>query len=144
MNWQQLLQVSNRAVFYAFAIVGALFLAGVIAPIGVIASVAESHGQSIRCDSNHAQLVRVAAKSITTLSFPVKPKDIIPGENAFDFHRIGGDLIIKPLKPGAETNVLVYMSERRCAFQLKTVSGPGDGILTVEDPEDKLFEARFK
>jgi len=68
----------------------------------------------------------------------------VPGENSFDFHRIGSDLIIKPLRPGASTSVLVYMSERRCAFQLKTVSGTGDGILTVEDPEDKLIEAKFK
>lgn len=144
MNWRQFVTLSDRALFFAFAILGALFMAGFIAPSGLLATEIDRHRTSISCDSNHAQVVRVAAKSITTLSFPVKPKDIVPGENSFDFHRIGSDLIIKPLRPGASTSVLVYMSERRCAFQLKTVSGTGDGILTVEDPEDKLIEAKFK
>jgi len=144
MNLREHFPLFDRSLMMAFAILGALFLVGFIAPSGPLEATIDSHRNSIRCDSTHAQTVKVGAKSITTLSFPVKPKEIVPGENSFDFHRIGDDLVIKPLKVGAATSVLVYMSERRCAFELKTVSGRGDGILTVEDPEDKIFEAKFK
>lgn len=100
--------------------------------------------KSIPCDDLRAQTVRVGTGRLTVLSFPVAPKEIIPGENNFDFHRIGNDLVIKPLRQGAATNILVYLAERRCAFDLKTVSGGADGILLVRDPLDKQFEVNFK
>ena len=100
--------------------------------------------KSLPCDDLKAQAVRVSQGRLTVLSFPVAPKEIIPGENSFDFHRIGNDLVIKPLRPGAATNILVYMAERRCAFDLRTVSSGADGILLVRDPLDKQFEVNFK
>lgn len=100
--------------------------------------------KSIPCDDLKAQTVRVSQGRLTVLSFPVAPKEIIPGENNFDFHRIGNDLVIKPLRPGASTNILVYMAERRCAFDLRTVPSGADGILLVRDPLDKQFEVNFK
>ena len=100
--------------------------------------------RTVVCDATHAQRVRVAMRRLTTLSFPVVPKEIIPGENSFDFQRVGNDLNIKPLRAGAATNILVYMAERRCAFDLAAVEGAGDGILVVRDAEDKQFEVEFK
>jgi hypothetical protein len=100
--------------------------------------------KTILCDDTHAQKVRVESKKLTVLSFPVTPKDVVPGENSFDFKRISNDVVIKPLKPNATTNIIVYMPERRCAFELLTVPSRGDGILNVKDPRDKQFEVKFE
>lgn len=119
--------------------------AGIVAHAAVSTqSKTRDSDKSIPCDDLKAQPVRVGQGKLTVLSFPVAPKEIIPGENNFDFHRIGNDLVIKPLRPGATTNILVYMAERRCAFDLKTVSSGADGILLVRDPLDKQFEVNFK
>ena len=100
--------------------------------------------KSILCDDTHAQKVRVQMKRLTVLSFPVTPKDVVPGENSFDFKRINNDVVIKPLRSSASTNIVVYMPERRCAFDLVTVPSHGDGILNVRDPQDKQFEVKFQ
>ena len=100
--------------------------------------------KTILCDDTHAQTVRVELKRLTVLSFPVMPKDVVPGENSFDFKRINNDVVIKPLGSGAKTNIVVYMPERRCAFDLVTVPNHGDGILNVKDPQDKQFEVKFQ
>lgn len=100
--------------------------------------------KTIVCDDTHGQKVRVELHKVTVLSFPVPPKDVVPGESTFDFKRISRDIVIKALKPGATTNIVVYMPERRCAFDLVTVPGSGDGILNVKDPSDKQFEVKFE
>ena len=100
--------------------------------------------KTILCDDTHAQRVRVELHKVTVLSFPVSPKDVVPGENSFDFKRINRDVVIKSLRPGAMTNIVVYMPERRCAFDLVTVGSHGDGILNVKDPPDKQFEVNFE
>lgn len=96
------------------------------------------------CDDMKTQKVRVALGRLTVLSFPVKPKEILPGESSFDFKQIKNDLAIKALSPGAKTNVFVYMAERRCAFDVVTVSFGGDDIIFVRDPKDKQLEVNFK
>lgn len=100
--------------------------------------------KTILCDDTLAQKVRVEMKKITVLSFPVQPKDIVPGENSFDFKRINNDVVIKALGARASTNIVVYLPERRCAFDLVTVPSHGDGILNVQDPKDKQFEVKFE
>lgn len=100
--------------------------------------------KAILCDDTNAQKIRVALRKVTVLSFPVPPKEVVPGENSFDFKRIGRDVVIKSLSPRAATNVVVYMPERRCAYELVTVGSGGDGILNVKDPPDKQFEVNFE
>ena len=96
------------------------------------------------CDDAHTQRVAVALGRLTILSFPVTPKDILPGENSFDFRQIKNDLAIKALKPRAHTNVFVYLNEPRCAFDAVSVSNGGDDIIFVRDPKDKQMEVNFK
>lgn len=100
--------------------------------------------KTLPCDDAKTQRVRVALGRLTILSFPVKPKDILPGENSFDFKQIKNDLAIKALKSNGKTNVFVYMQERRCAFDVMTVLSGGDDIIFIRDPKDKLFEVKFK
>lgn len=100
--------------------------------------------KTLPCDDTKTQKVRVALGRLTVLSFPVKPKDILPGENSFDFKQIKNDLAIKALKSNGKTNVFVYMQARRCAFDVVTVLSGGDDIIFIRDPKDKLFEVKFK
>lgn len=100
--------------------------------------------KTLICDDSKTQRVSVSLGRITILNFPVTPKEILPGENSFDFRQIKNDLAIKSLKPGARTNVFVYMSERRCAFDLITVGSGGDDIIFIRDPKDRQMEVTYK
>ena len=96
------------------------------------------------CDEAKVQKVKIAFGRITTLSFPGVPKDILPGEAVFDFKKIKNDLAVIALRPNSKTNIVVYLQERRCAFDLVTVSSGGDDILFVRDPKERQFEVKFQ
>lgn len=100
--------------------------------------------KTLVCDESKTQKVSVSQGRLTILSFPVTPKKILPGENSFDFHQIKNDLAIKSLRAGARTNVFVYMTERRCAFDLVTVAAGGDDIIFIRDPKDRQMEVSYK
>lgn len=96
----------------------------------------------ILCDEIKSQLVIIPYGRVTALNFPASPKEVIPGEAGFDFKTIRSDLVIKSLRPGAKTNLLVYLEGRRCSFHL--ASAPyGDEIILVRDPKEKTFEVKF-
>ncbi len=99
--------------------------------------------KTIRCDDKKPRPVRVARGRITVINFPFKPKEVVPGEVIFDFKQIKNDLVIKSLSKSGRTNVIVYLEERRCAFDLITVSSKGDDILIVKDPKDSQIEVKF-
>jgi hypothetical protein len=100
--------------------------------------------KTIPCDDKKPRVVKVAQGRITVLNFPFKPKDVVPGSSAFDFKQIKNDLVIMALKPGAHTNAVVYLEERRCAFDLVAVKSQGDDILIVKDPKDSQYEVKFQ
>jgi hypothetical protein len=100
--------------------------------------------KTILCSDEKVQRVRVTFGRITTLNFPVAPKEVLPGEAVFDFKQIRNDLNIKALSPRAKTNIAVYLQERRCSLDLVTVPSGGDDILFVRDPAEKQFEVRFE
>jgi len=99
--------------------------------------------KSIACDGERPRVVHVAIGRVTVLNFPYKPKDVVPGSNAFDFKQIKNDLIIMSTKPGGHTNAVVYLEERRCAFDLISVKGRGDDELIVRDPKESQYEVKF-
>ncbi len=99
--------------------------------------------KTIPCDDKKPRPVRVASGRITVINFPFKPKEVVPGEVIFDFKQIKNDLVIKSLRSSGRTNVVVYLEERRCAFDLSIVRGQGDDILIVKDPKDSQYEVKF-
>jgi hypothetical protein len=99
-------------------------------------------GKTLPCDDAHAQLVRIPSGRVTTLNFPVAPKDAVPGESGFDIKRIQQDLVIKAIRPGANTNLIVYLEGRRCFFHLVS-NATGDESIFVRDPREKTFEVKF-
>ncbi len=99
--------------------------------------------KSIPCDDKRPRVVRIVPGRVTVLNFPFRPKDVVPGSGAFDFKQIKNDLVIMALRPGAHTNAVVYLEERRCAFDLITVRTQGDDVLIVKDPKDSQYEVKF-
>ena len=117
----------------------------ILASLGwaLIARAALQKEKSIACDDKFARSVRVARGRITVINFPFKPKDVVPGEVIFDFKQIKNDLVIKPLRISGRTNVVVYLEERRCVFDLTIVPARSDDILIVKDPKDAQYEVKF-
>lgn len=118
-----------------------LFL--VTVAIALNLSFAGEKEKSIPCDEKRPRVVRVVFGRVTVLNFPFKPKDVVPGSNAFDFKQIKNDLVIMAVKPGGHTNAIVYLEERRCTFDLITVKSSGDDVLIVKDPKDSQYEVKF-
>jgi hypothetical protein len=96
----------------------------------------------IACDDSRSQVIRVPIGRVATLNFPTAPREAIPGEGGFDIKRIQQDLVLKVLRPGASTNLVVYLEGRRCFFML-LASQAGDESIFVRDPKDKTIEVMF-
>lgn len=98
----------------------------------------------VPCDEKKSHEVKIPQSKVTVMNFPVKPKEIVPGDNVFDFKHIKNDLAIKALNSAARTNVFVYLENRRCAFSLITVSGSGDEIVLIRDDKENEIEVKFR
>jgi hypothetical protein len=121
-----------------------LFLA--FLPVMYLAAASQQTKDSekgIACDEKVPKVVHVMWGRVTVLNFPFKPKDVVPGSQAFDFKQIKNDLVITSAKPGGHTNAVVYLEERRCVFDLVAVKSNGDDILIVKDPKDSQYEVKF-
>ena len=99
--------------------------------------------KSITCDDKKPKLIRITFGRVTVLNFPFKPKEVVLGSQIFDFKQIKNDLVIMAMRTTGQTNVVVYLEERRCSFNLVTVKSGGDDILIVKDPKDSQYEVRF-
>lgn len=114
-----------------------------IAILLLIPTIAEAKpGKIVTCDDSRSQIIRIPISKVTTLNFPTSPKDAIPGEGGFDIKRIQQDLVIKAMRPGASTNLVVYLESRRCFFHLVS-SVSGDESIFVRDPKEKTVEVKF-
>ncbi|MCO5143627.1 MAG: hypothetical protein M9962_11105 [Oligoflexia bacterium] len=100
-------------------------------------------GKKISCDETKSQVVRVQMNRVLTLNFLSPPKDAIPGESGFDIKCIQNDLVIKSIKTGANTNLIVYLENRRCFFHLIS-SLKGDESLFVRDKKDTSIEVKYE
>ncbi len=101
-----------------------------------------STGKIVPCEDSRSRVIRIPSGRVTTLNFPTAPKEAIPGEGGFDIKRIQQDLVIKSMRPGARTNLIVYLESRRCFFHLIS-SFSGDESVFVRDPKEKTIEVKF-
>lgn len=99
-------------------------------------------GRTVTCDDSRSQTIRIPIGKVSTLNFPTTPKEAIPGEGGFDIKRVQQDLVVKALRPGASTNLVVYLESRRCFFHL-TSSFQGDESIFVRDPKEKTVEVKY-
>lgn len=103
----------------------------------------ESQEKSVICDDKNPKTIRISYGRVTVLNFPFRPKDIVKVNSAFEFKQIKNDLVLTTLRIGASSNVVIYLEERRCLFNLKSVTDGGDDLLIVKDPKDAQYEVRF-
>lgn len=96
----------------------------------------------VSCDDSKSQIIRIPYSRVTTLNFPTTPKEAIPGEGGFDIKRIQQDLVIKAMRMGSSTNLVVYLESRRCFFHLVS-STKGDESVFVRDPKEMTIEVKF-
>jgi hypothetical protein len=108
----------------------------------MMASPATAKPKVLPCDDLRPQLVVVPYGRVTVLSFPTSPKEVVPGEAGFDFKTIRNDLVIKAMRAGSKTNLVVYLEGRRCAFHINA-GLTGDEILLIRDPKEKNIEVKF-
>ena len=121
-----------------------LLLVYLFCVVWAVTSLARSEREkTIPCDDKQTRAVRIARGRITTINFPFKPKDVVPGASIFDFKQIKNDLLVSALHASGRTNVVVYLENRRCMFDLITVQNQGDDILIVKDPKDSQYEVKF-
>lgn len=99
--------------------------------------------KTVICDEKRPRVVRVAQGRVTILNFPFRPKEVVPGNQDFNFRQIKNDLVVKSIKTNGHTNAVIYLDERRCNFDLITVIEKGDDVLIVKDPKDSQFEVKF-
>lgn len=81
----------------------------------------------------------------TVLNFPSKPNKVVLGnKGGFAVQYIEDDLAVSALVPGAQSNLFVYLDGRRFGFNLKAVTGGGDEIVLVRDPDEKKMKVKIK
>ena len=83
----------------------------------------EAAEKSILCDDKSPKTVRITYGRVTVLNFPFRPKDIVKVNPAFEFKQIKNDLVLTALRIGANSNVVIYLEERRCLFNLISHGG---------------------
>jgi hypothetical protein len=100
--------------------------------------------RTVECSSGKPVSIRVPLGRVTVISFPVKPKEILPGAGAFDFKQVKNDLAIKALKYPAATNMFTYLEARRCSFVIEAIASRGDDLVIVQDAKNDLLDVNFK
>lgn len=123
------------------------FILTILGPFTILTvhlTTAAEKEKTIPCDDKRPRLVKVAIGRVTVLNFPFRPKEVVPGSGDFDFKQIKNDLIVMAVGTQGRTNVVVYLEERRCAFDLVTVRSGGDDVLIVQDSKDAQYEAKFR
>ena len=113
------------------------FLLGAILATVSLAVIAEDNGQSGRKDVQH---LATALDHITVLEFGEPVTQAAAGSSAFNIEWRQNKVLIKPMKPGASTDLFVWTASRRCAYELdppgeaKNMNYAVDNLATVSKP----------
>ena len=79
------------------------------------------------------------------VNFPSRPTKVILGnKGAFAVEYNEDDLAISALRPGAHSNLFVYLDGRRFGFNLVAVASGGDEIVLVRDSNDVKMKAKIR
>ena len=101
--------------------------------------------RTIYMNDKKMEPISVGLGRSTILSFPMKPNKVIFGnQGLFAVEYVDNDLAIAALRPGAHSNLFVYVEGRRFGFDLATSGGAGDEIVLIRDTVDKAIKLRGK
>lgn len=99
-------------------------------------------GKTVPCSDSKPAAIRVPIGKVTSINFPTSPREAIPGEAGFEVKKIGEDLVVKPVRINAHTNLVVYLENRRCFFHLEA-SAAGDESVFVRDLRSTTIVAKY-
>ncbi len=110
-----------------------------------IAMADTSSARDVKCDENKMVSVYIRPYMATIINFPVKPDNVVVGgQKLFSIEYIKADLAITTLSPQAQTNLFVYLTGRRCGFQLVSSPRRHDSLIKVKDPEEGQVKVRLE
>lgn len=119
------------------------FLMVVFALIGGIGL--SYQARSVFLTDRKTESIQVGVGRSSILSFPSRPTKVILGsQGQFAVEYVENDLAIAALKPGAHSNLFVYLEGRRFGFDLRTTTGVGDEIVLIRDSDDRKVKVKIK
>lgn len=107
-----------------------------------IPATADTHVRRVAVKSDQIVTVRTAIGIATIIQVPDSPNSVVVGDqSAFKVEYLDCAITIKPLSPGAKSNLYVYTDWKRYNVQL--VAGPeaaADYIVYLEDPKTRASD----
>lgn len=108
-------------------------------------SFASKKARTIYLNNNRVENIWVRPNKGVVISFPTKPKKAIFGaQGHYGIEYVDNDLIIAALRPGANTNLHVYLDGRRFSFNLITSLKRFDDIIQARDSKDRKYQVELK
>ena len=97
--------------------------------------------KNIFLDDKTVATIPVSPKG-TLLSFPIKPNKVILGSSgSFHIEYVENDLAVSPARPGAQSNLFVYLLGRRFIFDLRASGLEGQTLTIIRDKTDAPIPA---
>jgi hypothetical protein len=97
------------------------------------------------CEENKMVKIYVRPNTGTIINFPVKPENVVlMSKNQFGVEYIRNDIAVSALSTTSKTNLFVYMTGRRCGFQLVSSAVEQNDLVEVRDSEDSKMKVEFK
>ena len=113
-----------------------LFLALLLVSLFFLKSSWAGEAHVIYLDEKTVAQVNITPRG-TALSFPVKPENVVLGQNgSFGLEYINSDVIISPLRSNSHANLFVYLMGRRYTFDLISSESRGYTIIIVKDKRE--------
>ncbi len=101
--------------------------------------------RTIRISERRTATIYIHPGRSTILNFPSKPTKVVLGSKGlFAIEYVENDLAVSVLSGTARSNLFVYVSGRRFAFDLVTTSAIGDEIVLVRDDLEREIPLKVK
>lgn len=107
-------------------------------------SIYAKNARTLRLNESATSPIYIGTEG-TVINFPSKPNKVVLGQKgAFIIEYIEDDLAISALRPGALSNLFVYLNGKRFGFNLKAVAHGGDEIVMVRDRVEQKIKAKVR
>lgn len=115
------------------------FFTMVIVTLATTAAMANSKVRRVIVNGDQIVTVRTALGIATIIQVPDRPNSVVVGDqNSFKVEYLDQAVTIKPLQPGAKTNIYIYTDWKR--YNVELISGSevvSDYVVYLENPKEK-------
>ncbi|MBI4403624.1 MAG: hypothetical protein HY537_05660 [Deltaproteobacteria bacterium] len=100
--------------------------------------------RTIRLNEQRTEPIYIGTAG-SVINFPSRPTKVILGnKGSFAVEYNQDDLAISALRPGAHSNLFVYIDGRRFGFNLLAVGTGGDEIVLIRDAQELKIKAKIR